>query len=202
MNKIFKNIQGQGLIETLIAIFIIMMGLVATIEVARTSLIGHQEANTRVVATNLAREAVEVIHNIRDSNWLDKKSWENGLSDPVGGHIGVPVLDYFNNEWSIDYTAATFADEITKVYRFTSGSYNGLFIQQSLGPPVNSEITMFKRLVKLKSICYDNGAQTIEDSDSCFVGDKIGVRIVVEVRWQERGRPHDLTVEDSVYNWK
>jgi len=62
--------SGQTLIETLVAIFVLVTGLISAISLSIYSFNSTDNASRAVVATSLAREGVEVIRNLRDSNWL------------------------------------------------------------------------------------------------------------------------------------
>ncbi|OGC82753.1 MAG: hypothetical protein A2788_02530 [Candidatus Abawacabacteria bacterium RIFCSPHIGHO2_01_FULL_46_8] len=66
----FHHQRGVSLIETLVALFILALGITAAL-----SLLGYVSGITagtknRIIATNLAREGIEAVRNIRDSNWL------------------------------------------------------------------------------------------------------------------------------------
>lgn len=66
-----KKQLGQTLIETLVAIFILVVGLVSALSLAISSFQSTDTASKQVVATALARQGVEAVKNIRDSNWLN-----------------------------------------------------------------------------------------------------------------------------------
>lgn len=65
-----KSEFGQTLIETLLATFILTTSLVAGLSVAIYTLTASNVSKTQVIATNLAREGIEVVRMMRDSNWL------------------------------------------------------------------------------------------------------------------------------------
>ncbi|OGF23342.1 hypothetical protein A2Y83_01345 [Candidatus Falkowbacteria bacterium RBG_13_39_14] len=194
------NNSGQGLLEAIIGISIITIGLSGALTLAHSGISSHYEAETRVIAANLAREAVEIVHNIRDSNWLSGGAWDSGFYNGAD-YEGVPMLSYSSGNWQINFTADDFTADTAKVYQFTVGDYNNLFVQ-SVAKPADAEETLYKRMMTLKAICYKNGNEEIRDSASCGNDDKIGIRIIAEVRWTEHGRAHSLVVEDSVYNWR
>lgn len=62
--------KGQTLIETLVAAFILAMGITAALGLASYSLNATTQIKQQVIAMGLAREGVEVIKNMRDTNWL------------------------------------------------------------------------------------------------------------------------------------
>src|SRR3989338_7544584 len=58
---------GQGLLEAVIALGIIITGLVAALTLAIGSLSGAGASESRIIAVNLAREGMEITRNRRDS---------------------------------------------------------------------------------------------------------------------------------------
>lgn len=64
--------QGQTLIETVVAIFILVMGIVAAVGLAIFAQSSSSNITKQIIATGLAREGIEAIKNIRDTNWLSQ----------------------------------------------------------------------------------------------------------------------------------
>ncbi len=76
-----SDIRGQGLLETIVALGVILAGTIGTISLLIATMnAGRASVNTEI-ATNLAREAVEVARNIRDSNWLKIQANEDQVYD-------------------------------------------------------------------------------------------------------------------------
>jgi len=66
------------LIETIVAVFIIVVGLVAVIALGIFSFSVSLLIKERATATDLGREGLEVIRSIRDSNWLVlEENWDD-----------------------------------------------------------------------------------------------------------------------------
>src|SRR3989344_8540644 len=76
-----KNNDGFTLIETIVAVGIIVIGLVSALTLITNSFFYVSNIGDRLVAANLAAEGLEVARNIRDNNWLANLSWNNGLAD-------------------------------------------------------------------------------------------------------------------------
>lgn len=85
MNKfpLFKNKKdGYTLVEALVAIVILSLGLIPSLI---TIILGNSFTSAiknNLIATNLAQEAVEVVRAIRDTNWFNGLSFDNGLVAP------------------------------------------------------------------------------------------------------------------------
>ncbi|MEZ4180634.1 MAG: hypothetical protein R3B41_03970 [Candidatus Doudnabacteria bacterium] len=62
--------SGQTLIETLVAAFVLVMGISASIGLASYSLRATTLSTKQIIAMGLAREGVEAVKNMRDTNWL------------------------------------------------------------------------------------------------------------------------------------
>ena len=73
MNKKLSIVNaqlGQTLIETLVAIFILVMGVTAAVGLAIYAFNSSSSITKQIIATGLAREGVEAVKNMRDANWL------------------------------------------------------------------------------------------------------------------------------------
>lgn len=78
----FRNsapMRGQGLLEAVIALGIIITGVVAALTLAISNLSGAGTSEARITAANLAREGVEFVRNERDSNWVARRSWDANI---------------------------------------------------------------------------------------------------------------------------
>ncbi len=61
---------GQTLIETMVALFIMTMGITAALGLASFSLSASSNISNQIIGVGLAREGLEVMKNMRDTNWL------------------------------------------------------------------------------------------------------------------------------------
>lgn len=62
--------QGQTLIETIVAAFILTTAVVTGLGLAIYSLSLSKTSANQIIATSLAREGIDVVRLYRDSNWL------------------------------------------------------------------------------------------------------------------------------------
>ena len=69
MKKICRQ-TGQTLIETLAAVFILVMGITAAAGLAIYANSTASGSAKQIIATGLARQGVEAVKNMRDTNWL------------------------------------------------------------------------------------------------------------------------------------
>lgn len=89
--NIFRSTTAHGftLIETLIAILIFTTALVSLMTIAGRGIGATSSARQQITAHYLAQEGLEVVRNIRDSNFNSGNAWDSGfssctLSDPCG----------------------------------------------------------------------------------------------------------------------
>ncbi|GAI56618.1 unnamed protein product, partial [marine sediment metagenome] len=153
------------IVEVMIAIFVVTIGVLAAHAVTQQMISYTYHSASRLTAVYLNKEGIEIVRNIRDTNWLQKEAnWKDGLP---GGN------------WEADYTTTTFAntandscgdpghncegcdDEFLKID-------GGLYKYSGSGTQTN-----FKRKI------------TIDDTID-HKGDDI-LKITVEVRWEYKG---------------
>jgi len=109
-----KNKNGFTIIETIVAIFILTVGIIACSILADQVFRSSATAKDRLIAVNLAQEGIEVIRNIRDNSWLASDStWKDDL--PVG-------------DWELSYDSSGVSDTYDGDYLKvdTDGFYNYL----------------------------------------------------------------------------
>lgn len=75
--------QGFSLIETVIAMTIMVTILVSGASLLSTLFTSHINNQNRVTATYLAQECLEISRNNRDTNWLQNKPWDKNLSKNI-----------------------------------------------------------------------------------------------------------------------
>lgn len=81
MKQATYNKRGFSLAEVIVAIFIITVGIIGVVSLMNSTISGVRVAKSQIIAANLAQEGLEIIRNIRDTNWQEDESWVNGLSD-------------------------------------------------------------------------------------------------------------------------
>lgn len=90
MKKIFTQLyttsSGFTLLETLFAVIIFSFALVSLMTIAGKGVIATTMARDQLTAEFLAEEGLEVVRNIRDSNYVDGAAWDTGLSQCFTGN--------------------------------------------------------------------------------------------------------------------
>jgi len=197
------NQKGQSLIEMLVALFILVTALTATIVLIVTSINAGRQSINKLIATSLAREGIEVVRNIRDSNWIDPgdPDWDDGL---VGANsTAIPVIDG-SSSITLDFTVNAFTDPNARLKMD-----NNQYLQDTTA----GTNTQFYRLLYINPICQNDDDPPIEEIVSKESGDdcnaafggtysKVGIRVISEVRWPSSDSSRKVIIEDRLYNWQ
>jgi type IV pilus modification protein PilV len=101
LKSLRKDQKGFTLIEVLTAIFIITIGAGGVITLINQTVGFTQETSSKLIASYLAQEGIEIVKNIRDSNFLKvyktgSGDWSDGLTGCSSGCQG----DYTSNDLS------------------------------------------------------------------------------------------------------
>lgn len=81
MEKIKKRKTGFTLVETILAISVISVAIATATQLTQSSLKMGRASMNQYIAFHLAEEGLEIVRNLRDSNWLQNKSWRDSLAD-------------------------------------------------------------------------------------------------------------------------
>lgn len=65
------------IVELLVAIVVFALGLVAAYSLLRTATFLSMRSRDEIVGGNLLRERLELLKNVRDSNWVSLRSWDS-----------------------------------------------------------------------------------------------------------------------------
>jgi prepilin-type N-terminal cleavage/methylation domain-containing protein len=74
--------KGFSIIEVLVAISVILVSFTAALNLINRSMAFHDLAYSRLVASYLAQEGIEIVRNIRDNNFIlnqPDRPWDCGL---------------------------------------------------------------------------------------------------------------------------
>ena len=94
-----QNNKGFAIVETLVAIFILLLSITGPMVVAQNGLRAAYLARDQITAFYLGQDAMEYVRNIRDDNLLEGvlstsgSTWMNGLEDCLAevGNVGCTI---------------------------------------------------------------------------------------------------------------
>ena len=134
--KLKKNLwlsKGFTFIEIIVAILVMAVGIVGVYAIV-PRIISLTAINTnRFIASQLAREGIEIVRNMRDTNWLKRVPWDEGLTNCSTG-------------CEIDYDDASFTPWV-EPGRYLRINSNGFYNYDPVSA-TNSE-TKFKRKITI-----------------------------------------------------
>ncbi|MBI4121987.1 MAG: hypothetical protein HY461_01510 [Parcubacteria group bacterium] len=168
--------RGQSLIETTIALGVLITGLAGAITLISFSLRSSGGSLNRLVALHLASEGIEAAANRRDSNYLAGNTFNVGLNGGVDQNA-IAVFDPESGSWTFDFAPNGLGEDAAVLFR-----QGGLYRQSVLPPPGTS--TLFRRLLILDNSVADQ------------------VRVVSTVQWVEGRNTKQVRTERILYNWR
>lgn len=108
-SKIEQSQQGQTLIETLVACFILVMGISAALGLANYSLQATGNIRQQTIGLGLAREGLEVVKNMRDTNWLRSTISTDCYNFSDATQTAPCYKDWLNVEGGYNITEGTYS---------------------------------------------------------------------------------------------
>jgi len=193
--KYKKNQSGFSMIETLVAIFILLIAVTGPMVFAQNALQSAFYARDQITAFYLAQDAIEYVKNRRDHNMLDNvgtgpNRWLNGLSDCVN------ASGFETNSCSIDTVNGTNGEGVV-----TSCNFGGTV--GCLGDTPENDVHL---------LVDSNGYFNTNSGDDSLFSREIYIteidpgkeaEIVVRIRWSSHGTIgyREITVVENFYNW-
>ncbi len=148
-----KNNRGFTLLETIVAVGLIMVGFVAVLVLITTSLFYISNIQDRLAAANLIAEGIEVVRNIRDNNWLQNRTWNSGLANG----------DYqtaYNSMSLSSYNGSPLLLDSNGLYNYTSGAATPYVRKISIANLSNYEIRIIATVTwQRRGITYSSSAE-------------------------------------------
>ncbi|MEO0076307.1 MAG: hypothetical protein ABIK19_01390 [candidate division WOR-3 bacterium] len=171
------------------------MALISILNIALSYLSLGGQTIERTTAIFLAREGIELVRAIRDSQWLNPmKVWPYGLDDNDSDYDEYWIIDYDDT----NLTEAIFSppnqetvDKCTNCQLYLTPS--GQYTHSASG---NTQ-TVFKRLIHITN-GDDLGAICPDPSNSHGCEKKVESIVY----WTERGRSHQITLESRLTDWR
>lgn len=164
--------NGFSLIEVLVALAFLTIISLSVIQLLTRSQQAAEIAREDFVATNLAREGLELVRDVRDTNWfstVDRSLW----------------IDQEMCNAPFTYDAASLRNHEP----VGSQSQSQLYIQTNgeWAHTPTGEATQYDRILTVN--CSE------KDNDPAYV------TVQSRVTWLNRGQPHDVVLQEKLYNW-
>lgn len=137
--RVLKGNRGFTLLEVLVAIFVIIIGVTGAVNLISYTVSGVVIGKSQIIATNLAQEGIEIVRNIRDSNWIEQRSdpglaWNDGLGA---------------DDWSVQYNSPSLLSFTNVPLQLNS---NGFYGYDGVQGYAGGTDTRFKRTITITNI--------------------------------------------------
>jgi type II secretory pathway pseudopilin PulG len=187
-----KNMRAFTLVETLVAIAIVMVAIVGPFLEIENALTASYVARDQLIGNSLAQEAIEYVRSVRDGNYLVNHA--NPLAIPqrwwLQGLNGSGAPDCFAHQCTVDPLNAPLVTQCsgacTPLY---NNSSSHLYTQQAS----SGILSRFTRSIQL---CYMHGAGV-----ACNTSVSYEARLTVTVSWITQNKPYSTTIVEYLQNW-
>ncbi len=174
MKTLRKTLRAFTLIETFVAVSVLLISLVGPLSIAAQSLRSAYYARDQVTAYYLAQEAIEYVRAKRDQNVIVGSSWLSGLEtcEVINGADPVCSVDFKN--FRADVCLGGVCDPLKL------SSDDQIFNTQT-GTP-----SLFTRSLKIIPVT-NNGTDE--------------VTLQVTVSWVSAGISRSFQLKENIFNW-
>jgi len=167
--------SGFTILETMVAVFILVLSITGPMVFASSSLRSAFLARDQITAFYLAQDIIETVKNIRDDNGINERDWLTDI-DVCGGVAGEACTILIDTTLNNPVAETCPVDVCEPLTRSAGGEFNYNDTAES----------RFTRTTYVQEI--------IENQE---------VRIVVEVKWQSNVRigTSRILVQENIMNW-
>lgn len=218
--------QGQTLIETMVAALVLVMGISAAVALAVYGLGATTSVTKQLIAVGLAREGLEGVKNMRDTNWLQGDLEGDCFDFYTQLDGGFCYQDWLNATGGYDIDPSGIGTSATYTLGFNSTSADNEYwvLNQESGLAFGLDYNP----QTLEDGYYNTSGNTVSKSNSGF-GRKITItaedqmdafntnlgprlKVSVDVWWTDKRCPVSddvptnsnckITLETYLTNWK
>jgi prepilin-type N-terminal cleavage/methylation domain-containing protein len=183
--------KGFSILEVLVAISILVVGVSGAVALMSQTISVGNSVTQRLIAAHLAQEGLEVIQNIRHTNWIEGA--DDGITKWSDGLDGAGC------------TPEPFDNSACPIYAVVN--YNSNALTLTSGPIEQAEWDMtrsggrythnlageiYSRHIEISYAIDDN------NTPGCATDDKPYMRVKSIMRVDD----NTITLEDNLYNWK
>jgi type II secretory pathway pseudopilin PulG len=205
-----RNTKGFTLLEVTIAIFMLSMAAFAGFSLIQGTIISASINKQRLTAYYLAQEALEVVRNTRDGNWLEQQEDEGVLwTDGILGCM-VPRPSPCDSYGDMNRDGVVTNGDLTLIGNAISnpGSFDEDQLERAdtngSGSINVSDITHASVYVNCFSdtfsVCATRALFQKEITATMLPGDILEVSATIS--WVERGRDHEVKVISQLSDWR
>jgi type II secretory pathway pseudopilin PulG len=213
-----QNQKGFTLIGIAVSLSVVALSLIGLFILAARGLRAAGVSQQRLIATMLAREGIELVRWIRDTNWVDgddSTEWGTGICTftDASGRAAQQYTNYLTihvNSRALEDSGIVNAADQGDLMVDTTRLYlnNNVYTHEDTGTP-----TPYHRVIRIfadpEGVDIPNGnfpgdGALGTDSDNCGGGtadEPTPILVVSTVLWEERGRVHEVALSERLFNW-
>jgi len=162
-----------SLVEIVVILFIISLGLVGILSLIIQNIQSQSYNKNNFIAYQLAQEGVELIRQVRDSNWKNGVNFGTNLV-PLSGFVAEYYMDYRD---TMPHDASSNPTLLTILKQDSAGFYFH-------GATSAATTTPFSRLIRVTDLSENN------------------FRVNSLVSWQDHNRNYSYDLETFLYDWR
>ena len=189
--QIKSNKQGFTFIETLVAITVLLVAVVAPMSLAQDGIIAAKLAQDQIVAFYLGQEGVEIIKNLRDTNRLNNAPGGQMSGAALSNCIVNVATHETDDGCTVDATSAPDGEfETERCITQCDNLYLDIAAARTLYTqnPLGNLETKYRREVK---VWYPDPTDTNEAV----------VEVVITWPFSRNGQPKTYKVKNYLYDW-
>jgi Tfp pilus assembly protein PilV len=181
-----KSYIGFTLIELVIGVTILVIGVLAVFSLAIFTINLNQENMTKIQALELAREGLEMVRNIRDSNWKNNFPFNGGIEkwgENLDTSKTVIISPTFSGDIPWTVASVVVSEQTRESYRLKKATQEGIgvFTHEEL---VGAEPSNFYRYISI-----------VPKNENAFL-------VTATVFWIEKGKERKVDLSTVITNWK
>lgn len=197
-----NNNKGLSLIEVLIAGSVFIIGLMAMLTSSVALLSAARFSKNHFIATELSREAIEVVKNKRDQNYIDNKDFNDGLKFASKA----AVLKFFGGQ---TFTGEFYLEDagFSTLEDCISNSSNcDIWFSSSKGMygDIGDKKTIFYRIILFNDIkCKDTvPSNLIQEFCGGDIEKVVGLEAVARTAWYRKDNMQYVDISTRLYDWR
>lgn len=198
MLQILEKEKSFTLIELIISIFILSIAIVGIFSAFSIMTILTSDTTDRLTATYLAQEGMEIIRNMRDTNWLNMDTCIADDISPCPYTWVDGLTDCNNGGCEVDYTTTGPGYDSIKPY---TGDYLNIDTNGFYGYAYGTRTKFERKIIIMPITDVDNKSDHI-------------IKVIAQVSWDEKatilnpgvkastcGSYNCITADGTLYDW-
>ena len=193
MNKFFKkqNKKGFSLVETLVALFVFSVAIMATMTVMSQGISNITNAKNKITASFLAQEGIEFIKNMKDSFSLEEDKslgWNKFISAINNSSCDTDGCYVLTDEYTFNMSNYPLKRDFNSLVNQCQNNCSIVYFKEvgvyfASVDSIGSDMTSFSRKIYF---------QELDDNN---------LKIISEVSYTQGGKTNAVSFTDYLTNW-